>query len=127
MIPFQERKKIRKILYSKITLIALAVVLLLVGDGAWNIYQKAAIARAERDSAARSLADLQSRTAELQASLVQLQSERGVEEDIRQKFTVVRPGEDVVVVVDDSTKKSENSEAVAPKGFWARIASFLGQ
>jgi cell division protein FtsB len=125
MIPFQERKKIRKIIYSKATLIALAILLIFIADGAWNIYQKATIARGERERAAKELSDLRTRSAELQASLARLQSERGVEEDVRQKFTVARPGEDVVVVVDDTAKKSENSEA-GSKSIWAHIASFFG-
>lgn len=124
MIPFQERKKLRKILYSKTSLIALAALLLLVANGAWNIYQKAAIARSERSRAERSFLDLQARTTELEASLARLQSARGVEEDVRQKFTVAKPGEDVVVVVDDASKKSENSET-GTKSIWARIASFF--
>lgn len=126
MIPFQERKKIRKILYSKTSLFILAVFLFVVSNGAWRIYQKAAIARTERDRAAQSLADLQARTTELQTSLARIQSQRGVEEDVRKKYTVARPGEDVVVVVDDSAKKSENSEASSTPSIWARITSFFG-
>ena len=126
MIPFQERKKIRKTLYSKTSLVVLAIVLFVVSNGAWHIYQKAAIARAERDRAAQSLADLQARTTELQASLARIQSERGVEEDVRKKYTVARPGEDVVVVVDDTNKKSENSQASSTPGVWARMGAFFG-
>lgn len=125
MIPFQERKKIRKIVYSKVSLVVLGILLLVTADGAWNIYQKASIARAERGRAERALTDLQDRTTELEASLARIQSERGVEEDIRQKFTVARPGEDVVIVVDDITQKSENSEA-GSKSIWARIGDFFG-
>ena len=126
MIPFQERKKIRKILYSKASLVILAVLLFMVADGAWQVYQKARIARDERDRAARSLQDLQARNAELTASLARVQSNEGIEEDVRQKFAVARPGEDVVIVVDDNSKKSENSEASTTVGFWARLVSFLG-
>lgn len=126
MIPFQERKKLRKILYSKTSLVVLAVLLFMVADGAWQVYQKARIARDERDRAARSLQGLQARNAELTASLARVQSNEGIEEDVRQKFAVARPGEDVVIVVDDSAKKSENSEASTTVGFWARLASFLG-
>lgn len=126
MIPFQERKKIRKILYSKASLVALAILLILVTNGAWGIYQKAAIARAERDRAARSLTDLETRTSELQASLARLQSTNGIEEDVRKKFNVVRPGEDIVVVVDDTMKKSENSGAGTSTSVWSRIVSFFG-
>lgn len=126
MIPFQERKKIRKILYSKTTLVVLALLVFAVGRGAWGIYQKAEIARSERDIAARSLAELQARTSELQTSLALLKSDKGIEEEVRQKYTVARPGEEVVVVVDDSAKKGKNGEVVETKSFWQQIISIFG-
>ena len=126
MIPFQERKKIRKILYSKVTLVVLFVVLVAVGRGAWAIHQKAEIARSEREIAMRALTELETRTVELQASLELLKSERGIEEAVRQKYTVARPGEEVVVVVDDSSKKGKNSEVMEQKSYWQNFISFFG-
>ncbi|MEK7569255.1 MAG: septum formation initiator family protein [Patescibacteria group bacterium] len=125
MIPFQERKKLRKILYSKVSLAVLLVILFAVGQGLWRIQEKVSVARAERDLAARSFADLQSRTEELQASLARLKSDSGIEEEVRQKFTVARPGEEVVVVVDESAKKGKNGEATEARSFWERIQSFF--
>ena len=125
MIPFQERKKIRRILYSKPTLIALALVLIAVINGAWGIHQKAEIAISERDIAKRSLTELEARNAELNVSLERIRSANGKEEIIRQNFSVAKAGEEVVNVVDDSVKKSENGEASATKGFWQRIINFF--
>ncbi len=113
-------------MYSKVSLIVLFGVLFVVGRGAWRIQEKVAVARAERDLTARSFADLTSRTEELEASLVRLKSDHGIEEELRQKFTVARPGEEVVVVVDESAKKGKNGEAVQGDGLWSRIVSFLG-
>ncbi len=103
----------------------LFVVLILVGRGAWGVYQKAEIARSERDITLRSLTELEARTSELRASMARLTSSRGVEEEVRQKYTVARPGEEVVVVVDDSVKKGKNSGAAEEKSFWQRIVSFF--
>lgn len=124
MIPFQERKKLRKILYAKATLGLLFVALIVVTRGAWRMYQKASIARAEREEAEKSLANLAERAEGLKESIARLKSERGVEEEIRQKFTVVRPGEEVVVVVDESGKKGKNSTPGAPS-LWVRFIEFL--
>ena len=124
MLPFQERKKFRKILYSKATLVVLLVMVVFVARGAWQIHEKAVIARAERDEAARALAELQNRTTELQASLGRLRSGQGIEEELRQKFTVAKPGEEVVVVVDESAKKSENGTSQS-KSFWESILGFF--
>ncbi len=123
MLPFQERKKFRQILYSKATLFVILVVLVFVARGAWKINEKATIARAERDQASRLFAEIGLRTRELEASLVKLKSEQGIEDEIRQKFTVAREWEEVVVVVDENTKKSKNDEVV-DKGFWARFLGF---
>ncbi len=117
MLPFQERKKFRKILYSKATILVLLVVLVFVARGTWEIHEKATIARAERDQASRTLADVDGREAELEASLILRRTDQGIEDEIRQKFTVARPWEEVVVVVDESAKKGKNDEG-AGKGFW---------
>lgn len=124
MLPFQERKKFRQILYSKATLAIFFVLIVLLARGVWQISQKAAIARAERDEAVRSLHDLQNRTSELQASLARFNAGTGIEEEIRQKFTVAKPGEEVVVVVDDGAKKSENGTA-QDKSIWERFLGFF--
>lgn len=125
MHPFQERKKLRKIIYSKATLLVLFVVFIFVARGAWQIHQKAIIAHQERDEAVRMLTDVQTRTAELQAGLKRLKSEIGTEAEIRQKFTVAKSNEEVVIVVDDDEKKGENS--VAPEqSLWAKCLSFFG-
>lgn len=126
MIPFQERKKLRKILYSKVSLLILFGLLFVAGRGVWRIQEKVSVARAERDLAERSFADMQSRTEELQASLARLKSERGIEEEIRQKFTVALPGEEVVVVVDESAKKGKNGDVVQSQNLLLRIVSFFG-
>lgn len=126
MIPFQERKKLRKIIYSKVTLLVLFIILVAIGRGAWGVHQKALIAQTEREIALRSLAEIQSRTAELETSLVQLKSKQGIESAVRQKYSVGKPGEEVVVVVDDNPKKGKNGEAGNGKSLWQRFVSVFG-
>lgn len=128
MLPFQERKKVRKFLYSKAMLVVLLILVVFVARGAWNIHEKAAIARAERIQAAKELTGLQDHQGELEASLVRLKSGRGIEEEVRQKFTVARPGEEVVVIVDEQEKKSENGGTSSKVGFWENfLGVFRGQ
>ncbi len=124
MLPFQGRKKFRKILYSKATILILLVVLVFVARGAWKIHEKAAIARVERDQVALALEEIDGRTTELQASLALRRTDQGIEDEIRRKFTVARPWEEVVVVVDESAKKGKNDE-VAGMGFWGRFLGFF--
>ena len=128
MLPFQERKKFRKILYSKASILVLLVGLVLVSRGAWSVHQKAEIARTERNESVRMLAELQGRNTALEASLERLKSDKGIEDEVRQKYAVARPGEEVVVVVDESGKKGKNSDEVPQKSFWQRFTSlFAGE
>lgn len=125
MIPFQERKKVRKIMYSKVSLLILFVILVIVGKGAWDVYKKAEIARSERNIALRYITQLETRNAEVQASLEHFKNGGGIEEEVRQKYTVARPGEEIVVVVDDDVKKGKNNEVVDKKSLWQRITVFF--
>ncbi|OHA84272.1 MAG: hypothetical protein A2937_03420 [Candidatus Yonathbacteria bacterium RIFCSPLOWO2_01_FULL_47_33b] len=125
MLPFQERKQFRKILYSKASIFVVFVVFVFVARGAWHVHQKAEIARAERDGAVRVLAELQERNEALEASLGRLKSDQGIEDEVRQKYAVARPGEEVVVVVDDSGKKGKNGDEALQKSFWQRLVSFF--
>lgn len=104
----------------------MVVILFAVGEGAWKVSQKAVVARTERDIAERSLEELRMRTEELQVSLVRLKSDQGIEEEVRQKYTVARKGEEVVVVIDEQAKKSENGGVYTGGGFWKRFGSFFG-
>lgn len=126
MIPFQERKKFRQILYSKASIVILFVVFVLIAHGAWKVHEKASIAAAESGEAKLTLQEIQDRSKELEASLVRLKTERGIEEEVRQKFTVARPGEEIVVVVDENAKKGKNGETPAEKSFWVGIWEFFG-
>lgn len=125
MIPFQERKKFRQILYSKASIFLLLVVFLVVLHGVWKIHEKASIARAESEEAARVLAETQAHSDELKKSLDELKTDHGFEEEVRQKFAVARPGEEVVVVVDESDKKSKNGEGSSTGSFWEWVTSFF--
>ena len=125
MQSFQERKKLRKILYAKTTLFVLFVVLVLVARGAWGVHQKALIAVSERNQALAAQNELQERAQELEASLAHLKSSQGIEEELRQKFTVAQPGESVVVIVDENDKTGKNTEVSEGGSFWNSVLDFF--
>lgn len=125
MLPFQERKKLRKVLYSKATLVVLFLLVVVIGRGAWQIHQKAVIAQGERVQAARATEELNLRAQGLEKSLVRLRSPEGAEEEVRQKYTVARPSEEVVIVVDENAKKGKNGEGVSKRSLWDRFTSLF--
>lgn len=59
---------------------------------------------------AASVESLKGREAELVFEIDRLETARGVEEEIRKKYSVVKPGEEMVVVVDAPEPLVDNTE-----------------
>jgi len=62
---------------------------------------------------------LESRQQALNSDVEKLKTPEGVEEEVRKKFSVVKDGEQMVVLLDDKTASSAPPQ---PKpGFWKRV------
>ena len=59
----------------------------------------------------------------MQAKIDYLNSERGLEEEIRDKFNVAKEGEEVIVIVGPEIGKPDDTkkEGSLVKGLWSRI------
>jgi cell division protein FtsB len=124
MLEFQQKRKIRRILYSPVSLIALAVVAVVFARGAWNVYQKESASGDYLAQAQTELTKVSATDAQLAQSVASLQTEQGVEADIRQKFRVVKPGEQIAVIVDTSASDTPAAATSTP-GFWAWFRHFF--
>jgi cell division protein FtsB len=106
MFDFHEKRKIRRVLYSKIFIGGVFIVALILARSAYERY------RVERDMAGRlldreqELHELQERALLLESRVDHLRNERGIEEEIRERFDVVRDGEQVVVILEDESEST---------------------
>jgi cell division protein FtsB len=111
MFDFHEKRKIRRVVYSWPVI---GVLFLLA---AWMGTSVHARFTAERDMAEKldvrkeELDALHSRAAALEAEVEHLENERGTEEEIRGRFDVVREGEQVVIILDDTETPRDSSRA----------------
>ncbi len=121
MKQFQEKKKIKAKMYSKPVLIGLIVLMLLLTKGVVNIFMKYRESVVAEKIARARLAELEERKESLEADIENLQSEQGVEEELRKKYNVGNPGEKMIVVINEEGEKNE-----AEKGFWAKLFSRIG-
>ena len=69
----------------------------------WGLTGKTNVAISQASDAKRRYEALESRKVSLEANLAQLQTVRGQDAAIRTSFGVVRPGEEVIVVVPPQT------------------------
>lgn len=127
MFDFHEKRKIRSILYSKPVAFVLFLAALLLSTSVYNRYtvakemeQKLEVKRAE-------LMELEHRAEILRTKVEYLDNERGIEEELRNRFDVRKEGEQVIILIDERAEKgtatpsplpNENLSPEPPKPFF---------
>lgn len=116
----------KRIFYSRLTLVLLAVVLVFMISGTWGVYQKASLAREQKERLEQELVELEKRRADLEAKLNALTTERGIEEEIRERYSVAKKGESVVVIVDSPEGDAENThEQSRISAWWKKLTGIF--
>lgn len=128
MLDFHEKRKLKTLLYSKpAAYVLLAIALLL----SWSVYERF---EREREMATRryeleeKLDTLHMQAATLEEEVIRLKSERGIEEELRNRFEVAKTGEKVIIVVGDEREVSATNTRLVPpsRGFFGRVGAFFG-
>jgi hypothetical protein len=121
MLEYQRKQKVRNILYSKASIVILAVLCILFAKGAWGMYGKMQASAEAKGSAEKELYNLTSRKQNVGGEIDRLKTKEGLETEIRGKFNVAMPGEEVIILI----KGEEVPHVVEEKGFFDSIKSFF--
>ena len=115
--------KVKKILYSWPILILLLLIVLLVGKGVWGVYQSERVSLANRVSSEKEYGELKARGESISSEIELLKTDKGIETEIRDKFRVVKEGEQLAIIINSVEKQEEIS--VRGDSFWKKIWNFL--
>lgn len=121
---FQEKRRLKRFLYSKFTLAVLVIFIGLLLNAIWGVYQKQKLAKDNSDKVATALESLTSREEALSEEISRLKQSDGLEEEIRKKYGLVKPGEEVIMIVS----KGEEESLLSPKpsvGFWQKMLGWF--
>lgn len=124
MKDFQQRKKIKKFLYSPLAVIILLILCGLLIRGTWNVYKKEKESRENLEKVTAEYERSKERQGVLEHQIERLSTEEGVEEEIREKFSVTKPGEEIVLVVEDDT--STYIQEDLKTSFWDKLKKIFG-
>ena len=116
----KQRQKTRQKLTSKVTIVALAILLILLIKPTWKIFEKSRESKQNLDQAEVELQALENRKQELVSEIAYLDTDHGRDQEIRSKFGVAREGETMVVIV----RNKEEMPAPVPTpepGFFKKI------
>lgn len=106
MREFEHRKKVRRIIYSRLSVFLLAVLFILLAKASFGAYQKYRLSDRAYLDVAREQAELSLRKDQLESDIARLKTPEGIEADIRSKFGMVKAGEQMLVLVDRGTTTS---------------------
>ena len=122
---FEQKRKLKKYLYSKPALVVLMLMLLFVGKATWNVYDKLETSEGNLEMAERDIEKLKLRKNALASQIQYLQTEQGVEAEIRQKFRLVKEGEQIAVIIDDNIELP-TATTTENKSFWSSFKGWFG-
>lgn len=128
MFDFHEKRKIRRIIFSRpvIGLIFFAGILL-----SFSVYDRFVVSRemhAKLEKKYAELHALEARAALLQKKVDYLEDERGVEEELRNRFDVAKEGEQVVILLSNREEEASTTLEIAAteeKGLWGTVMSWF--
>lgn len=109
MFDFHEKRKIKSFLYSKPVIFGLFFIAIVMSITVYDRYVVAKEMEGKLEAKRAELEHLKQRAEVLDAKVKYLEDERGIEEELRNRFDVARQGEQVVVLIDP--KKTESKEA----------------
>ncbi|MBI3573759.1 hypothetical protein HY090_01805 [Candidatus Kaiserbacteria bacterium] len=113
----------RIVLWSGI--VTALVVLFFLASATWRVYTKEREVRSAHLDEAEELASLTARKDALTVQLDKLNTSRGIEEEVRDRYPVAKTGEEVIVLTDTPAASSENTASSSPPGFWASISGWF--
>lgn len=105
MTALRERNDPLRLMGRRLILAALAIAAVSLSWGVLNIYRKEQESARLNKEAQTQLADLKARETKLETDLGKLQTERGMEEALRQQYAVGKQGEGLIVIVEPSHPK----------------------
>ncbi|PIP73255.1 MAG: hypothetical protein COW88_02590 [Candidatus Lloydbacteria bacterium CG22_combo_CG10-13_8_21_14_all_47_15] len=123
MKKFQQKRRMRKVIYSTGTAVALLLVVFFLGRATLDVYEKARETKDRRLESLRRLDELKAEEAALREKLSALETERGIEETVREKFNVAKDDEEVIKLVDEAGAKEPATAAATmeEKTWWQRL------
>ena len=123
MFDFQPKSYWRRLIHSKVFLLPLGIFTIVLLNAVFGLYNKSRVANQALEVARLEEARLKERANYLKAAIGELETDRGVEKVIREKFGMVRPGERVINLIE--VEASTTSIVLPPKNFlkrwWGKI------
>jgi cell division protein FtsB len=119
-----DRAGTRRFWIKRVVLVLLVVLVFFLGVSVWGVYEKYKESKERKEELAHTLLELEKREIDLRQKVEALETERGVESEIRSKYQVAKEGEGVIYLVEN---QNNDMEVAPPKrSVWEWLLSWFG-
>ncbi len=122
MREYQQKHIVRTLLYSRVTMVALFLLIVLLLRSIMELNDKRLEANIQRDETKNERMDLEVKVEKIRKQNEFINTERGFEEYVRTTYPVVKDGEGVIVIYDDESEAV--SEVREKMTAWEKISVY---
>ena len=123
---FQERRRWERLFRSRPVLFILGSLFLLLVIKTLFLYIELRGIRMSIKKAESEMTALEGRKAEFEEKIAGAQKGEGIEKEARSRFNVKKPGEETIIIVDDSSSPEDSKKALEKNGFFEWLKSIFG-
>ena len=121
----KKRNKFGKIAYSWPVLVLVAGLIILIGKNVFEVYKNEKTSRVNQEKSEEVFTSLENRSNLIATEIAALKTEKGIETEIRDKFRVVKEGEQLVVIINSDQNKNNNSVSDKTETLLTKIIQVL--
>lgn len=123
IMPRRKPNKLQRVVYSIPFLAILVGLTVVVAISAWNMYQTNQETEETVERLRTEHQELSQREDVVTDEALNISTERGLEEEIREKFSVAKEGERVIVLVDDQDQATTTTDT--EPSWWQELLAHI--
>lgn len=125
MRPNAAYKSLKKALFSVPMILVLAVITAVVGVAAFNMHRTYEDTRQTVKRLQEERQQLADRKQAARSAAARIATRRGLKEEIREKFSVAKPGERVIVLTEGRRRQATSADKTADTSWWGKAVGSL--
>ena len=123
MLDFQQKRKVKSFMYNRVTVGILFVVVLYASFSTFKVYKKQKESEALRSVVEKKMYELEEKERQINTKIQALDTDQGLEREIRGKFNVAKDNENMVIILEN--EEASTTDIQKPMSFWQKVLDFF--